>query len=90
MDEVVYRNSVLDYMGGMPADHPFIAQYNQHKGIIVVGQGAWEIPDTTFQLRDICRSKGINVWVDVWGYDCKHDWDWWYKQVAFHVPHLLG
>ena len=89
-DEVVYRNSPVDYLAGMPADHPFIGQYNQHKGIIVVGQGPWEIPDTTFRMRDIFAEKGINVWVDVWGYDCKHDWDWWYKQVEYHVPHLLG
>lgn len=90
MDEVVYRNSVIDALGGMPTDHPFIQQYNQHNGIVVVGQGPWEIPDTTLQLRDICRQKGIKLWVDVWGHDSKHDWDWWYKQVAYHLPHLLG
>ena len=90
VDEVVYRNSPVDYMANLPGDHPFIQEYNNHKGIIVVGQGAWEVPDTTFRLRDICASKGINIWFDVWGYDCKHDWDWWYKQVAYHLPHLLG
>ena len=47
------------------------------------------IPETTLRLRDICAQKGIEVWVDVWGYDCAHDWDWWYKQVAYFVPFLL-
>ena len=89
MDEVVYRNSPVDYLAGMPADHPFIQRYNAGRGIIVVGQGPWEIPDTTFRLREIFQEKNIGVWVDVWGHDCAHDWDWWYRQVAYHVPHLL-
>ena len=89
MDERVYLNSPVDYLGGMPADHPFIQQYNNNRGIIVVGQGPWEVPETTFQLKSICESKGIGVWFDIWGYDVKHDWDWWYEQVRYHVPHLL-
>ncbi len=90
MDERVYLNSPVDYLGGMPADHPFIQRYNSNRGIIVVGQGPWEVPETTFQIKGICEQKGIGVWFDVWGYDCRHDWDWWYKQVEYHVPHLLA
>ena len=89
MDEVVYRNSPVDYLANMPADHPFIREYNQHRGIICVGQGPWEIPETTCRLRDIFREKGIEVWVDLWGYDVAHDWPWWYQQVAYFAPHLL-
>ena len=88
-DQYVYLNSPVDYMDGLPADHPYIQEYNRHRGIIVVGQGDWEVPDTTFRLRDICQQKGIDVWFDIWGHDVKHDWDWWYKQVAYHAPHLL-
>lgn len=89
MDERVYLNSPVDYLAGMNPDHPFIAQYNSHRGIIVVGQGPWEVPDTTFRVRDLCAEKNIHVWVDVWGHDVAHDWDWWYKQTAYHIPHLL-
>ena len=88
-DELVYLNSPVDYLANMPADHPYIQEYNRHRGIIVVGQGPWEEKDTTFRLRDICQQKGIGVWFDIWGYDARHDWDWWYKQVEYHVPHLL-
>jgi len=28
--------------------------------------------------------------VDFWGHDVAHDWDWWYKQVPYFLPHLLG
>lgn len=89
MDDDVYRNSPVHYLGGMPADHPYIARYGSGKAVIVVGQGAWEMPQSTLALRDICLSKGIPVWFDIWGHDVKHDWDWWYKQVAYHVPHIL-
>ena len=90
MDDIVYRNSPVHYLRNMPADHPYIHQYNQHKGIICVGQGAWEETGTTFALNDIFREKGIEVWVDFWGHDVNHDWPWWHKQVPHFLPHLLG
>ena len=88
-DELVYLNSPVDSLAGMPKDHPYIQRYTSGRGIIVVGQGPWEAPETTFRLRDICNEKGIGVWVDIWGHDVAHDWDWWYKQAAYHIPHLL-
>ena len=90
MDELVYQNSPVHYLSNMPADHPYIARYNRNKGIICVGQGPWERPETTFALQDIFRAKGINTWVDVWGYGCAQDWHWWYKQVEYFLPRLLG
>ena len=89
MDENVYRNSPVDYIGGMSPDHPCIQAYNRNRGIIVCGQGPWEVPDTSFQLRDMFAQKNIGVWVDICGYDSAHDWDWWYAQTAYHLPHLL-
>jgi len=90
MDEVVYQNSPVHFLENMPADHPYVEKYNRNQGIICVGQGPWEIPETSFRLKDIFARKGINVWVDVWGTDVLHDWDWWYKQVAYFVPKMLG
>ena len=90
MDSRVYENSAVDYLRNMPADHPYIEQYNRNRGVICIGQGPWEIPETTFCVRDILKEKGVNLWVDVWGYDVAHDWPWWYKQVPYFVPYLLG
>lgn len=90
MDELVYQNSPVDYLAGMPAGHPYIRRYNRNRGIICVGHGAWEIPWSTERVQAICREKGIDIWVDHWGADCAHDWDWWYKQVAYFAPKLLG
>ena len=89
MDDLVYRNSPVHYLANMPADHPFIELYNQKKAAVCVGQGPWELPDSTRRLKEILESKGIHAWVDFWGYDCSHDWCWWYKQVSYFVPYLL-
>ncbi|MGN0321980.1 MAG: esterase family protein [Oliverpabstia sp.] len=90
MDDLVYANSPVHYLANMSADHPYIELYNLKKAIICVGQGPWELPDSTRQLQWILQSKGIDAWVDFWGYDCSHDWYWWYRQVEYFVPHLLG
>ena len=90
MDEVVYQNSPVHYLANLAPDHPFIEQYNKKKGVICVGQGAWEIPETTRQMASILYDKGINLWVDFWGTDVKHDWDWWYKQVEYFLPYLYN
>ena len=90
MDEVVYRNSISDYMENMPADHPFIQEYNNHKAVVCVGQGPWEIPESTRHLDECFKRLNINIWVDYWGYDVNHDWPWWHKMVPYYLPYLLG
>ena len=89
MDEVVYQNSPVHYMENMPADHPYVGMYNNNRGIICVGTGAWELPETSLRLKELFEQKGIGIWVDVWGGDVNHDWPWWHKQVSYFVPKLL-
>ena len=89
MDELVYLNSPLHYLGGMSADHPFLELYRAHRAVICVGQGAWELPDNTRALHRILVEKGIPAWVDYWGYDVNHDWPWWFKQAEYFLPDLL-
>ena len=90
MDSVVYQNSPVHYLANMPKDHPYIDLYNRKRGVICVGQGPWELTNETRELDAILKDKGINLWVDYWGYDCAHDWPWWYKQVAYFLPYVLG
>lgn len=90
MDDLVYANSPVHFLSNMPKDHPYIDLYNKRKAILCVGQGDWEMPDYTRQLHHILLEKGIQAWVDYWGFDCSHDWPWWYKQVTYFVPYLLG
>ena len=89
-DEDVYNNSPVDYLANMSNDHPYIEKYRNNRGIICVGQGAWEMPETTRRLAELSAEKNMGVWVDFWGHDVAHDWDWWYKQVPYFMPHLLG
>lgn len=92
MDDLVYRNSPYHYLSGMSPDHPYIRMYNERKIILCVGQGAWEdvLKESTSRIKSVLDAKGIHAWVDFWGYDVDHDWGWWYKQVEYYLPFLLG
>lgn len=92
MDDLVYRNSPYHYLSGMSPDHPYIRMYNERKIILCVGQGAWEdvLKESTSRIKGVLDAKGIHAWVDFWGYDVDHDWGWWYKQVEYYLPFLLG
>lgn len=90
MDEVVYQNSPVHYLRNLPGHHPYAQKISAGRGIICVGQGAWEQPETTFEIDRICRENGIDVWVDFWGYDVNHDWPWWHRMVPYFLPTLLS
>ena len=89
MDECVYNNSPVHFMPNMSDDHPYIEKYNSGKGIVCVGTGAWELPESAIALKNVFEQKGINIWVDIWGNDVNHDWPWWHKMVEYFVPKLL-
>ena len=90
MDDLVYNFSPVDFLANMPKDHPYIDLYNSGRSVICTGLGAWEQPDTSRRMAEILADKGINTWVDFWGYDVNHDWPWWYKMVDYFMPYLLG
>ena len=91
MDEVVYVNDPCASIAGMSPDHPYIQMINNNKGVICVGQGAWEdlTGESTRRLDAVLKSKGINTWVDYWGYDVNHDWPWWKIQICYFLDRLL-
>ena len=92
MDSTLYQSSPERFLPGMPADHPYIALYNARKMILCCGQGAWEEDGvrTLKFLESVFREKGIHAWCDFWGYDVNHDWPWWFKQMRYFLPHILG
>jgi esterase/lipase superfamily enzyme len=60
----------------------------------VVGEGAWETHPTgslpsARQMGGLLHEKGIPHELDVWGHDSAHDWDWWQKQLAHHLPRFV-
>ncbi len=91
-DELTYANSPQAFIAGMPSDHPWIRMYNDRRIIICVGQGKWEdeLLESTRQLDEIMRNKGINAWVDYWGTDVDHDWCWWRAQLPYFLGKVIG
>lgn len=92
MDPTLYDNSPERFLPNMPADHPYIDHYNQKKIVFCVGQGAWE-DDGVRTLRFLQRvfaQKGIRAWCDFWGGDVNHDWPWWFVQLRYFLPFMLG
>ena len=91
MDDLIYQNSPVNYLAGMPGDHYYIDMYNHRKMLFVCGQGAWEGPllDSTRWLDTVCAQKGIHARFEYWGQDVSHDWPWWFKMVECYVPQLL-
>ena len=91
MNDVLYDNSPLDFLRNMPGDHPYIDLYNRRRIALCVGQGRWEEEGrrTTALMGDVLYSKDIHAWVDFWGYDVDHDWNWWKKQFTYFLPFLL-
>lgn len=91
-DEYLYNNSPVKYLRDMPSDHPYINMYNDRKIILCCGQGAYEdeMNKSSHMVQDILNSKGVNAWIDFWGYDVNHDWNWWEKQLPYFMERVIG
>ena len=90
-DDLVYKNAPIKYIEGMPYDHEFIDKYRKNKIVICCGQGAWEdeMIYSTNKLKKILEHKNIGAWVDFWGTDVNHDWDWWRVQLPYFLEKIL-
>ncbi len=61
--------------------------------VLVAGEGPFEVHPTgalpsTRWMGGVLQGLGIRCEVDVWGHDSAHDWPWWRRQVAHHLPRL--
>lgn len=85
----VYINSPVDYLAQIQDNH-YLENYRKGNIIICTGQGAWEedaVRDTK-ALEDLLNSKSIPAWIDYWGTDVNHDWDWWRIQMPYFLSKL--
>lgn len=91
MDEILYRNTPVEYLRNLGDGHYFKRMYNDRRMLFVVGQGPWEghSLDSARYLEYIFRDQGIHAKVEYWGNDVSHDWYWWYKMVELYVPKFL-
>jgi len=84
-DDNCYFNSPVDYLPQWNDEK--ILNILRHKSIIIAsGQGAYEDPEASRRLSQILSSKGIQHWLDLWGFDIRHDWPTWRQM----LPYFLG
>lgn len=88
--EATYLNNPVAYVAGADGDH--LAWLRRAVQILlVVGEGPFEVHPTKSlpgarQLAGVLADKQIPHLLDVWGHDSAHDWPWWRKQIAHHLP----
>ncbi len=87
----LYFNNPLAYVPGLDGGHLDFVRQNTHL-TLVCGQGMWEegCIEETIALGLLLQKKGIPSITDIWGQDSRHDWDWWRKQVVYHLGRMLG
>ncbi|HSS67068.1 MAG TPA: esterase [Nocardioidaceae bacterium] len=85
-----YFANPADYVGNLHGDH---LEWLQRRVsiLLICGQGAWETHPTgslpsTLELAAMLDEKGIKCELDLWGDDVSHDWPWWRRQLARHLP----
>lgn len=90
--DAFYFNNPMDYVANLGGDHLDWLR-GRVSLVLVAGQGAWE--DSTGALESTRRfaatlgGKGIRHELDVWGHDVSHDWPWWRRQIAHHLPRFV-
>lgn len=91
-DELVYANSVLDFLQHMPQEHPYWELYRQRNIVCCVGQGKWEddLLASTRHLDTLLAQNNVAHWCDYWGFDVDHDWAWWRRQVVYFMEQILN
>ena len=66
----MYFNNPADYLANLDGDHLDWLRTRVFL-LLTVGQGDWET-----QPHEL----------DLWGHHAAHDWPWWRKQLAYHLP----
>jgi esterase/lipase superfamily enzyme len=87
--DAVYFNSPISFLSALE-DPWYLDRYRDSRIVVCAGQGAWEeeAVEDTRSLERLFREKGIEAWVDLWGWDVNHDWPWWYRQMNYFLGRL--
>jgi esterase/lipase superfamily enzyme len=88
--EAAYFTNPTDHVAHLHGDHLDWLRGRLHV-VLVVGEGPWEthptgsLPSARAMAR-LLADKQIPHELDVWGQDSAHDWPWWQRQIAHHLP----
>ena len=88
--EAAYFTNPTDYVPNLHGDHLTWLR-SRLSVVLTVGQGAWETHPTaslpqTQRMAGLLAERGIPHDFDLWGFDAAHDWPWWQRQLAHHLP----
>lgn len=86
-----YFNNPIAYTSNLEGAH--LERVRQYAHLLLVcGQGPYEegCIDETNELADILAAKGVSHQRDIWGHDVAHDWNWWRRQLRYHVVRAFG
>lgn len=88
-DENCYFNSPLHYLSNM--QDPYWLSYLRTRKhcYILSGSGEGEFPINSLNIQQVLKEKGIELLVDIWGADCKHDFDTWKAMFSKYVKTKL-
>jgi len=88
--DAAYFTNPTDYVQHLHGDHLDWLR-SRLRLVLTVGEGAWETHPTgslpsARRMAALLQEKGIPHELDVWGHDVAHDWPWWRRQIAHHLP----
>lgn len=88
--EATYFANPVDYVPNLHGEHLDWLR-DRVSILLTVGQGAWETHPTralpsTIRLAGLLQERGLRCELDLWGTDVSHDWIWWGRQLAHHLP----
>lgn len=88
--DAAYFTNPTDYVPHLHGGHLDWLRSRLHV-VLVVGQGAWETHPTgslpsARRMAHLLGEKELSHELDLWGHDVAHDWPWWQRQLAHHLP----
>ena len=91
--DATYFANPTAYLSNMEGDHLEWVR-SRVAVLLVVGQGPFEESPTrsltaTRAFADLLSRRGIRHELDVWGHESAHDWPWWQRQLAHHLPRFV-
>lgn len=93
LGDATYFANPTAYLPGLDGDH--LEWLRERLSILlVVGEGPFEVSPTgalpsTRAFADLLSQREIRHELDVWGHDSAHDWPWWQRQLAHHLPRFV-
>lgn len=88
--DAAYFTNPTDYVPHLDGDHLDWLRGRLHV-VLTVGEGPWETHPTgslpsARRMAGLLGEREISHELDVWGHDSAHDWPWWQRQLAHHLP----